>query len=421
MMLRQQLQLTISTTKINISLLIFKSNHHHGHRYRHYYYQRRINDLSFSSSLIKRRRYHNNTKLTTTKTKITTNSTTNNNHYNNNYNHHHHHHDHNNHNNTTNNNFFLILSSRIITTFSILHFITEYCFEMTKCEGPSMMPTIQPNGEIILIEKITHCIYGFENNHSNSNNDNHNNNHSNDNNSNNDDAQYRIKRNRQNQIKWEKEESKLWLAGKHRDSQKEQEEEQKSRSINQDKKSSSLSSSTTTSSTSSTVINYKKRQQEELTSTHTWYEPKLKEANELNYQELSSWKKCYQKMTSGLCVGDVVVVKHPDRDGTVCKRILGLPGDLILRPKHTTTSFSSRAFHGRSSVEKHKVVMDLFQYNSSSSRSSGSDSDVISLNETSLIVVPSGHIWVEGDNSMNSSDSRNYGPIPASLVVGKVR
>ena len=34
--------------------------------------------------------------------------------------------------------------------------------------------------------------------------------------------------------------------------------------------------------------------------------------------------------------------------------------------------------------------------------------------------MPDGHIWVEGDNSTNSSDSRHYGPVPASLVLGKV-
>jgi len=27
---------------------------------------------------------------------------------------------------------------------------------------------------------------------------------------------------------------------------------------------------------------------------------------------------------------------------------------------------------------------------------------------------------VEGDNSLNSADSRHYGPVPAALIVGKV-
>jgi len=34
--------------------------------------------------------------------------------------------------------------------------------------------------------------------------------------------------------------------------------------------------------------------------------------------------------------------------------------------------------------------------------------------------VPSGRLWLEGDNKANSLDSREYGPVPEALVVGKV-
>jgi hypothetical protein len=40
--------------------------------------------------------------------------------------------------------------------------------------------------------------------------------------------------------------------------------------------------------------------------------------------------------------------------------------------------------------------------------------------ESSHRVVPPGHLWIEGDNSNNSLDSRSYGSVPASLVIGKV-
>lgn len=36
-----------------------------------------------------------------------------------------------------------------------------------------------------------------------------------------------------------------------------------------------------------------------------------------------------------------------------------------------------------------------------------------------VVIVPKGHIWVEGDNSSISKDSNIYGPIPAGLVFGK--
>ncbi|KAK5112227.1 hypothetical protein LTR62_004388 [Meristemomyces frigidus] len=36
-----------------------------------------------------------------------------------------------------------------------------------------------------------------------------------------------------------------------------------------------------------------------------------------------------------------------------------------------------------------------------------------------VVMVPEGHIWVEGDNWRNSGDSNRYGPISKSLVQGK--
>lgn len=34
--------------------------------------------------------------------------------------------------------------------------------------------------------------------------------------------------------------------------------------------------------------------------------------------------------------------------------------------------------------------------------------------------VPPGHVWLEGDNAANSTDSRSYGPIPLAMVHGRV-
>jgi signal peptidase I len=34
-------------------------------------------------------------------------------------------------------------------------------------------------------------------------------------------------------------------------------------------------------------------------------------------------------------------------------------------------------------------------------------------------VVPDGHVWVMGDNRINSEDSRWFGPIPISSVIGR--
>ncbi|XP_054153803.1 mitochondrial inner membrane protease subunit 1-like [Oppia nitens] len=37
----------------------------------------------------------------------------------------------------------------------------------------------------------------------------------------------------------------------------------------------------------------------------------------------------------------------------------------------------------------------------------------------SQIVIPRGHVWLAGDNTNHSTDSRVWGPIPIGLIVGK--
>ncbi|RWS26297.1 Mitochondrial inner membrane protease subunit 1-like protein [Leptotrombidium deliense] len=38
----------------------------------------------------------------------------------------------------------------------------------------------------------------------------------------------------------------------------------------------------------------------------------------------------------------------------------------------------------------------------------------------SIITVPKGHVWLEGDNKDQSKDSREYGSVPSGLITGKV-
>ena len=35
------------------------------------------------------------------------------------------------------------------------------------------------------------------------------------------------------------------------------------------------------------------------------------------------------------------------------------------------------------------------------------------------VQVPAGHVWLQGDNTLNSTDSRHYGPVPYALVRGR--
>lgn len=81
----------------------------------------------------------------------------------------------------------------------------------------------------------------------------------------------------------------------------------------------------------------------------------------------------------GVQVGDVVsfasVIKPGER---VIKRVIGLPGDWVLRDTPPGSSSSK------------------------------------------MLQVPDGHCWLVGDNLEYSRDSRHYGPVPLALIYGKV-
>lgn len=63
--------------------------------------------------------------------------------------------------------------------------------------------------------------------------------------------------------------------------------------------------------------------------------------------------------------GDIIISKSPcNPKQHICKRVVGLPGDKV----------------------------------------------------QGGIIVPTGHVWLEGDNHNNSDDSRTYGPVPQGLL-----
>jgi inner membrane protease subunit 1 len=48
------------------------------------------------------------------------------------------------------------------------------------------------------------------------------------------------------------------------------------------------------------------------------------------------------------------------------------------------------------------------------------EGDAVVLRDGQRTVVPRGHVWIEGDNPQDSTDSRAYGPISTALVRGRV-
>ncbi|CBZ53962.1 Mitochondrial inner membrane signal peptidase,related [Neospora caninum Liverpool] len=75
--------------------------------------------------------------------------------------------------------------------------------------------------------------------------------------------------------------------------------------------------------------------------------------------------------------GSIVLLVPPDGEGVVCKRIIGLPGDVL------EVAREEQQFVGYEPV-----------------------------------LVPPGHVWVQGDNGEASLDSRTYGCVSQGSILG---
>lgn len=80
-----------------------------------------------------------------------------------------------------------------------------------------------------------------------------------------------------------------------------------------------------------------------------------------------------------ISVGDVVLLRSPENPlKTVTKRVLALEGDAITFLLDPSKGFA-----------------------------------------TKTVLVPKGHVWVQGDNIYESRDSRQFGPVPYGLIEGR--
>ncbi|XP_023016009.1 mitochondrial inner membrane protease subunit 1 isoform X2 [Leptinotarsa decemlineata] len=94
-------------------------------------------------------------------------------------------------------------------------------------------------------------------------------------------------------------------------------------------------------------------------------EPTIHSEDILVTEHISPLKQTIRK-------GDIVIAKCPTNPKQyICKRVTGLPGDKIR------------------------------------------------IGFASFKTVPGGHVWLEGDNISNSSDSRVYGPVPQGLILSR--
>lgn len=112
--------------------------------------------------------------------------------------------------------------------------------------------------------------------------------------------------------------------------------------------------------------------------------------------------KLYKK-GRGIQVGDIIQFANPLIPKEFAgKRVIGLPGDYVLRSKKDSLTPGGAPLLG---VTDWKM------------RLKGEPEQ--DWEEPEMIQVPQGHVWVEGDNLTWSRDSRTYGPVPMALIKGR--
>ena len=101
--------------------------------------------------------------------------------------------------------------------------------------------------------------------------------------------------------------------------------------------------------------------------------------------------------------GDIIVFKFPlDRKKDFVKRLLGLPGERI-EIRGGKIFINGKGLEGPPFSEHYYYNRNEWEYG----------------REGQVIEVPPGFYFALGDNSAQSSDSRNWGFVPAKNMVGK--
>ncbi|RJR15571.1 signal peptidase I [Candidatus Microgenomates bacterium] len=99
--------------------------------------------------------------------------------------------------------------------------------------------------------------------------------------------------------------------------------------------------------------------------------------------------------------GDVIVFKSPQNpDIDYIKRVIGLPGDRI-------KLIDNHFYINGTKLEEVYIDAELFTYNGQY------------LKDNTEVIIPQDYYFVAGDNRPRSSDSREWGPIERSSIIGK--
>lgn len=125
----------------------------------------------------------------------------------------------------------------------------------------------------------------------------------------------------------------------------------------------------------------------------------------------------------GIQIGDCVQIRSPlFRKQYSGKRVIGLPGDYILRSKNGSPTPGGAPLLGITDWRERLQAQREAEQPGKDVLTAGTQRNPVmeeEWDEPEMIQVPEGHIWVEGDNLSWSRDSRFFGPVPLALVKGR--
>ena len=127
---------------------------------------------------------------------------------------------------------------------------------------------------------------------------------------------------------------------------------------------------------------------------------------------------------NGIGKGDVVVSRSPTNPKhMVCKRVVAVGGERVEKKASASESRGRREeeVDGWSGYRKwDKRGADFYDDIAGVENNNRPTSRQRNTKKTEYVTVPDGHVWLQGDNERNSTDSRDYGPVPMEMLRGRV-
>ncbi len=135
---------------------------------------------------------------------------------------------------------------------------------------------------------------------------------------------------------------------------------------------------------------------------------------------------------NGIGKGDVVVSRSPTNPKhMVCKRLVAVGGERVEKKASASESRGRREeeVDGWSGYRKWDEKGADFYDDDDDDDTAGVETNnnnkatsrqTNAKKKTEYVTVPDGHVWLQGDNERNSTDSRDYGPVPMEMLRGRV-